>query len=126
MKFSKVALLLVSLFLFSQGGYAAPSDVCANELRNLVVPPLKGVAMNKKDIRAELDESSNGVYSVRLFVPADSPDNLDKQVSIGWVNLDIKSMKAFDVINDPDNHVELKVNKDLYRSFVKRCIKAVE
>lgn len=78
--------------------------------------------MNKKDIRVELEDSNGDVYSVRLFVVADSPDNLDKQVSIGWVNLNVGEMKVFDVTDDPDNRVELHVNKNKYKSFVRRCL----
>lgn len=122
MKICKTMLLLISLSFFSEVGHAALSATCNQELRDLVVPPLKGVAMNKKDIRVELEDSNGEVYSVRLFVVADSPDNLDKQVSIGWINLNVGEMKVFDVTDDPDNRVELHVNKNKYKSFVRRCL----
>lgn len=122
MKICKIVLLFLSLLMFSREGYAELSDSCKGELRQLVVPPLKGVVMKKNDIQAEIDDVSDGVYSVRLFVPSDSPDNLDKQVSIGWVNLDVNSMKAYNVTNDPDNHVELGVNRKQYKHFVEKCL----
>jgi hypothetical protein len=98
------------------------SPECVSELKKLIVPPLTHVVVNKSIIKTEITDSSNGIYSARLFVPADSPENLDKQVSIGWVNLDINSMKAYDVTNDPDNKVALEVDHDLYKKYVDRCI----
>lgn len=123
MKLYKTKLLLMLLPFFSEAGYAALSTACNQELRDLVVPPLKGVAMNKKDIRAELADSSGDVYGVRLFVAADSRDNLDGEVSIGWVNLDVGVMKAFDVTDDLNNRVELSVSKNEYKSFVRKCLR---
>jgi len=115
-------LLLISLSFFAEVGHAALSATCNQELRDLVVPPLKGVTMNKKDVRVELEDHNSDVYSVRLFVVADSPDNLDKQVSIGWVNLDTNKMKAFDVTDDPNSRIELRVSGSKYKSFVGRCL----
>jgi hypothetical protein len=83
-------LLSVALCLLPQASIASPG-VCRDQLRDLIVPSLQHVEMSKKDIQAELAEvvsGSPGVYSVRLYAAADSSDNLDKQVSIGWVNLD--------------------------------------
>ena len=122
MKYFKALLLLVSLLMISQSSYAELSGACKRELWQLVVPPLKGVAMRKKDIRIDVDDVNDSVYSVRLFVVADSPDNLDKQVSIGWVRLDVSAMKVFDITNDPDNNVALGVNKTRYRHFVTNCL----
>lgn len=123
MKFCKTKLLLMLLPFFSEAGHAALSIACNQELRDLVVPPLKGVAMNKKDIRVELADSSGDVYGIRLFVAADSPDNLDGEVSIGWVNLDVGVMKAFDVTDDINNRVESSVSKNEYKSFVSKCLR---
>ncbi|MDR8921249.1 hypothetical protein FEP54_06042 [Burkholderia multivorans] len=77
--------------------------------------------MSKSDIQAEIEDESNGIYSVRAYVAADSPDNLDKQVSIGWINLDTNSMKALDVTRDPDHPDELKVGEEKYRKFLSDC-----
>ncbi|AWY66117.1 hypothetical protein A8H36_07045 [Burkholderia thailandensis] len=107
--------------MISCGAYASP-EICRIKLRELVVPPLEHVAMNKKDIQAEIEDVSNGVYSVRLYVAADSPDNLDKQVSIGWVNLDTNSMKALDVTRDPEHPDMLKVDEAKYREFISNCL----
>ncbi|TGN96342.1 hypothetical protein PL79_017515 [Burkholderia sp. USMB20] len=108
--------------MISCGGRAS-ADICRSELRELVVPPLEHVAMNKKDIQADIEDVSDGVYSVRLYVAADSPDNLDKQVSIGWINLDTNSMKALDVTRDPEHPDTLKVNAEKYRKFISDCIR---
>lgn len=102
----------------------ASPGACKNELRELVVPSFQDVAMNKSDIQAEIEDESNGIYSVRAYVAADSPDNLDKQVSIGWINLDTNSMKALDVTRDPDHPDELKVDEEKYRKFLSDCIRA--
>lgn len=103
-------------------GAHASTEICRSELRELVVPPLEHVAMNKKDIQADIEDVSDGVYSVRLYVAADSPDNLDKQVSIGWVNLDTNSMKALDVTRDPEHPDVLKVDEEKYQKFISDCI----
>jgi hypothetical protein len=93
-----------------------------DELIKLIVPPLANVVMDKSIIKAEIADSSNGIYSARLFVPADSPDNLDKQVSIGWVNLDVNAMRAYDVTNDPNNKIDLKVTIETCTKICKECI----
>lgn len=116
----KIATLI--LLLMTSCGAQASADICRSELRELVAPPLEHVAMNKKDIQADIEDVSDGVYSVRLYVAADSPDNLDKQVSIGWVNLDTNSMKALDVTRDPEHPDVLKVNEAKYRKFISNCI----
>ena len=36
--------------------------------------------MNKKHIQADIEDVSDKVYSVRLYVTADSPDNLDSGI----------------------------------------------
>jgi len=116
--------LTVVLCLLSHASIASPG-VCQDQLRNLVVPSLQHVAINKKEIQVELMEmasGSPGVYSVRLFAAADSPDNLDKQVSIGWVNLDTNTMRALDVTRDPDRPDLLKVDADKIRNFVSKCL----
>ncbi|MBR8240640.1 hypothetical protein FEP12_03103 [Burkholderia multivorans] len=118
----KVALF--TFFVMASWTACASPGACKNELRELVVPSFQDVAMNKSDIQAEIEDESNGIYSVRLYVAADSPDNLDKQVSIGWVNLDTNSMKVLDVTRDPDHPDELKVDEEKYRKFVSDCIRA--
>ncbi|WP_081057788.1 hypothetical protein [Burkholderia vietnamiensis] len=122
MKIFDKIVALTFLMVISCGAYAS-AEVCRNELRELVVPSLEHVAMNKKDIQADIEDVSDGVYSVRLYVAADSPDNLDKQVAIGWVNLDTNSMKALDVTRDPDHPDVLKVNEKKYRKFISDCIR---
>ncbi|MCL4665533.1 hypothetical protein [Burkholderia pseudomallei] len=115
-------IVTLTLLLLISCGVHASADICKSELRELVVPPLEHVAMNKKDIHADIEDVSDGIYSVRLYVAADSPDNLDKQVSIGWVNLDTNSMKALDVTRDPEHPDVLKVNESKYRKFISDCI----
>ncbi|PQV51890.1 hypothetical protein [Paraburkholderia sp. BL21I4N1] len=124
MKFRSYWLVALIALMFSQSSYAL-SGACQNELRELIVPPLQHVFMKKKDIRVEMEDHARGVYSVRLFVPADSPDNLNKQVSIGWVNLDTNTMQALDVTRDPDHPDVLKVDGDKYKNFVSMCISDV-
>ncbi|KAB0644160.1 hypothetical protein F7R21_03955 [Burkholderia latens] len=115
-------IVTLTLLLLISCGVHASADICKSELRELVVPPLEHVAMNKKDIHADIEDVTDGVYSVRLYVAADSPDNLDRQVSIGWVNLDTNSMKALDVTRDPEHPDVLKVNESKYRKFISDCI----
>lgn len=61
-----------------------------------------------------MEDHARGVYSVRLFVPADSSDNLDTN-----------TMQALDVTRDPDHPDVLKVDGDKYKNFVSRCISDV-
>lgn len=121
MKFNSCRLFALVALTFSQSSYAF-SGSCQNELRELIVPSLQHVSMKKKDIRVEMEDHARGIYSVRLFVSADSPDNLDKQVSIGWVNLDTNTMQALDVTRDPDHPDLLKVDGGKYKNFVSMCI----
>jgi len=82
--------------------------------------------MDKAAIQTEIEESGNGIYSVRLFVPADSPDNLDHQVSTGWVDLDLNSMKAYDVTESPEDRKILYLDQEKYEAYVRRCILTVD
>src|ERR1700759_5797437 len=103
--------VLLSLATCSaQSSYALDSQ-CREELNRLVVPALLSIPFPKKQIQTNVEDSNLGTYSVRLFVAADSPDNLDKDVTIGWVNLDTNAMKAYDVSRDPDNKDELHINE---------------
>ncbi len=45
MKLSKTILLPISLLFFSEAGHTALSAACNQELRDLVVPPLKGIGL---------------------------------------------------------------------------------
>jgi hypothetical protein len=116
-----VAIIIDFAFLNSTFAFSNAPE-CEGDLRKLVVPPLIDVVMTKSIVQTEIDSGNNGIYGVRLFVPADTPDNLNKEVSIGWVNLDINFMKAYDVTNDLHNKVELKINRHLYKQYVARCI----
>lgn len=118
-------IVTIAVLLMISCGASAATETCRNELRELVVPPLEHVAMNKKDIQADIEDVSDGVYSVRLYLAADSPDNLDKEVSIGWVNLDTNSMRALDVTRDPEHPDVLKVDEEKYRKFISDCIRKV-
>ncbi|NHV26448.1 hypothetical protein [Burkholderia sp. D-99] len=116
------------LMYFSHVSLAAPYN-CQRELRNLVVPALASSPMPKSKMQVELQEMSddNGnpsttLYGVQISVPADSPDNANGKVAIGWVNLDIGKMKAFDVSRDEGHPQELHLNKKRYSDFVKNCI----
>lgn len=118
-------LFALAALMFSQSSFALAGS-CQTELRELLVPSLQHVFMKKQHIRVEMEDHARGVYSVRLFVAADSPDNLDKQVSIGWVNLDTNTMQALDVTRDPDHPDVLKVDGDKYKNFVSMCISDVQ
>lgn len=120
-KWCSRGLIALAALIPSQGAYALSAS-CQARLTNLIVPSLQHVYMKKKDIRAELQDDTDGVYSVRLYVAADSPDNLDKAVSIGWVNLDTNTMQALDVTRDPDNPDVLKIDAGRYEDFVSMCI----
>lgn len=111
----KIATL--PLLLTISCGAHARADICKNELRELVVPPLKHVAVNKKDIHVDIADAANGVY-----VAADSPDKLDKQVTIGWINLDKNSMQALDLTRDPEHPDILEVDEVKLRKFISNCI----
>jgi hypothetical protein len=114
-------LFTLAVLVSSQSAYAYSAS-CQAQLTNLIVPSLQHVYMKKKDIRTELQDDTDGVYSVRLYVAADSPDNLDKAVTIGWINLDMNTMQVLDVTRDPDNPDVLKVVESRYRDFVSTCI----
>ncbi|WP_116136069.1 hypothetical protein [Trinickia diaoshuihuensis] len=116
------AMLSLALQSLVHPSFAGQVSTCDTALRQLIVAPLHSIAMKKENVRVALEDSNDGVYSVRLFVAADSPDNRDKYVTIGWVNLDTNTMKAFDVTDDPDNPVTLNVDVARYRSYVDRCL----
>ncbi|WP_322095095.1 hypothetical protein [Paraburkholderia bannensis] len=111
---------LVAL-VYSQGSYAWTVG-CQAQLRDLIVPNLLHLSMKREDVHVEMEDHDGGVYSVRLFVPANSPENLDKQMSIGWVNLDTNAMQALDVTRDPDHPDVLNVDKEKFRRFISVCI----
>lgn len=94
---------------------------CDEELTNFIVPSLTTV-INKKEIHAELTERNAGVYSVRLFAAANSPDNLDKQVSVGWVNLDTNTNTVFDITKDITQPQKLIVNSSKYIIYKNKCL----
>jgi hypothetical protein len=111
-----------TLVLTSRAVAFSNSPECAGELEKLIVPSLMHAVFSRSTIRAEISDNSGEIYGARLFVPADSPDNLDKQVTVGWVNLNIKSMKAYEITNDVNNKVALKVNGASYKRYVDTCI----
>lgn len=119
----KPALALTLSLLTVSVCAATPDAACNRDLRQLLVPALQGVPMTRKNVQAEVDDNNGGVYSVRLFVAADNPDNLDRRVTIGWVDLDVSAMKALDVTNDPNSRVALGVNEEKYAAFVKKCLR---
>lgn len=83
-KINPYCLFASAALMFSQSSYAL-SGACENELRELIVPPLQYVFMKKKDIRVEMEDLARGVYSVRLFVPADSPINRFPSAGSIWI-----------------------------------------
>lgn len=103
---------------------ASPATKCDAALRKLIVPRLEHVVMKRQDIQVALEDSKDGIYSVKLFVASDSPDNLDKYVTTGWVDLDVNTMKAFDVTDDPDKPTILDVDMAKYRKYVDQCLRA--
>ncbi|MEK6349452.1 MAG: hypothetical protein V4764_18355 [Burkholderia sp.] len=128
----KIALsaFLATVFLLSlsENLAAAPYN-CQTELRKLVVPALEPSPMPKDKMQVELVDMSdgngnpaNGVYSAQITAAADSPDNLDGKVAIGWVNLDTRHMKIFDISRDEDHPQALHVNNKMYANFVRRCL----
>jgi hypothetical protein len=98
------------------------SPECTGELEKLIVPSLTHAVFSRSAIKAEISDNSDEVYSARLFVAGNNPDNLDKQVTIGWVNLNIRSMKAYEVTTDENNKMALKVNATSYKRYVDKCI----
>lgn len=120
MKCIKILLFTIGILAFQQS-YALNLN-CREELHSLIVPALSKLPFRKKQILTNIEDSNSGIYSVRLFVAADSPDNLDKEVTIGWVNLDTNAMKAYDVSRDPENKDELRINKSRCRVFTHECL----
>jgi hypothetical protein len=114
--------VLLSLAICSVQSSYALDFRCRGELNRLVVPVLPELPFHKKQIQTNIEDGNSGIYSVRLAVTADSPDNLDKEVTVGWVILDTNAKKAYDVSRDPDNKDELRINKRLYRVFVHECL----
>lgn len=114
--------VLLSLVICSAQSSYALDFRCRGELNRLVVPVLRDLPFHKRQIQTNIEDGNSDIYSVRLFVAADSPDNLDKEVTIGWVNLDTTAKKAYDVSRDPDNKDELRINKSLYRVFLHKCL----
>ncbi|WP_232451705.1 hypothetical protein [Burkholderia ubonensis] len=107
--------------IIAQGSHASPLS-CQRELTQLVVPALTHVAMARRTIRAELASLADGGYGARLFVPAHGSANRDGEVTIGWVDIDSKSMRLLDVTRDPDRPDMLHVNRDALAGFVSRCL----
>lgn len=45
-------------------------------------------------------------------------------MTTGWVDLDVNTMKAFDVTDDPDKPEILDVDMAKYRKYVDQCLRA--
>ncbi len=84
--------------------------------------PKNKMQVELADISDDNGHPRNGVYGVQIWIAADSPDNADGKVAIGWVDLDTRNMKIFDVTQDEYHPQELKIDKKLYSNFVKRCL----
>ncbi|MCX4163048.1 MULTISPECIES: hypothetical protein [Paraburkholderia] len=102
---------------------------CRQELRALIVPALRDTAFPKTDIQVELPEvtyknadASKPLYSVQLFVPANSPENPNRELTIGWVNLDVAKLRVYDVTRNPDRPDVLSVDASRFRDFVSKCM----
>lgn len=116
--------VLCAAMLASGAAFAhASPEVCSGELSALILPPLERSSMKKQDIQLGIADESDGVYSVRLSLPAKGADNPDDQVTIGWVNLDTRAMKALDMTRDPDHPDLLAVDQAKYRKFVSDCLR---
>jgi hypothetical protein len=77
--------------------------------------------MNKKGIQVELVEmasASPGVYTVRPFAGADSPDNLDRMYRLD--RSDWTRIRCLHWI--PDHPDRWEVDADKYRDFVSKCL----
>ncbi|MFC0401242.1 hypothetical protein [Paraburkholderia rhizosphaerae] len=121
---TKIVAFLIFLVTSNAAHAFSNSQDCRVDLKNLIVPSLTRVVMDRALIRAEIIEVDGNTYSARLFVPADSPDNLNGQVSIGWVDLDIELMKAYDVTDDLSNKKILDVNINKFSDYINKCIHA--
>lgn len=109
-KVKNLSFIIVAFLMeFSYVSLAATHN-CQQELRNLVVSAIASFPMSKSKMQVELQEMSDddgnpstAAYGVQISVPADSPDNANGKVAIGWVNFNIGKMKAFDVSRDDDH-----------------------
>ncbi|WP_143746703.1 hypothetical protein [Caballeronia catudaia] len=118
----KVILLCVALL--TQDVFAKPVDRCGHQLQELIVPSLRHAVFERQKIMTALDDLDGSFYNVRLYVASNNPDNLDGEVTIGWVKIDIRSFLVFDVTRDPDHPERLKTSRSAVSRYVARCIDA--
>ncbi|VWB63758.1 hypothetical protein [Burkholderia lata] len=105
-----------------QPAAAAPQASCDDQLTRLIVPALRQTAMNRRDIRADVDERDGDVYRIRLFTMPDHPGTPNRDATIGWVTLDTQAMRALDVTRDPDRPDVLKIDRRALSRFVSTCV----
>ncbi|WP_244137652.1 hypothetical protein [Burkholderia sp. BCC1644] len=118
--FMPVALASVGAMAV-QTATAAPPASCNDQLTQLIVPALRQAAMNRHDIRADVDERDGDIYRIRLFTIPDHSGTPNREATIGWVSLDTRAMRALDVTRDPDRPDVLKVDRRALSRFVSTC-----
>ncbi|WP_196319548.1 hypothetical protein [Burkholderia cepacia] len=105
----------------AQPAVAAPPASCSEQLTQLIVPALRQTAMDRRAIRADVDERDGDVYRVRLFVTPDHPGTPNQEATIGWVTLDTHAMRALDITRDPDRPDVLAIDRRALSRFVSAC-----
>ncbi|MCA8274441.1 hypothetical protein LGN17_18280 [Burkholderia sp. AU30280] len=105
-----------------QTAAAAPLASCNDQLTRLIVPALRQTQMNRRDIRADVDERDGDVYRVRLYTIPDHSGTPNREATIGWVTLDPQAMRALDVTRDPDRPDVLNIDRRALSRFVSTCI----
>ncbi|WP_244132754.1 hypothetical protein [Burkholderia sp. BCC0397] len=104
-----------------QSAAAAPASSCDAQLTALIVPALRQTAMDRRDIRAAVDERNGDVYRIRLFTTPDHPGTPNREATVGWVTLDTQAMQALDVTRDPDRPDVLQIDRRALSRFVSTC-----
>ncbi|MDM8359315.1 hypothetical protein [Pandoraea communis] len=100
----------------------APSANCDDALTFIATKAPSVSKAARKSVRATVAERSAPDYFIRLFLPSNSPENLDGYVTIGWLKLDADADKIFDVTIDPDEPKELEISTRYVRNFVRQCL----
>jgi hypothetical protein len=107
--------------IFTQEAFGLPPP-CEEKLNYIITSALTQPGYKEEEILTEIESENNGIYLIRLSTPASSNEYPKTDLSMGWIRLDTRIMKAFDPTIDDENPVELKINPELLATFTKECL----
>lgn len=117
----RVALACIGAVAALPAAAAPPPASCDDQLTQLIVPALRQTVMDRRAIRADVDEREGDTYRIRLFVTPPHSGTPNREATIGWVTLDTHAMRALDVTRDPDRPDVLAIDRRALSRFVSTC-----